>query len=106
MAPKILVTGGAGYIRSQALYTPVVLEQSEHWTSWGAKMWPPVVVDIADGARLPQTINEYGTQAIIHGGSRMSVRQSRCPPEILMTQQARLIESTRGKKSPSQRWHE
>ncbi len=26
MAPKILVTGGAGYIRSQALYTPVVLD--------------------------------------------------------------------------------
>jgi UDP-glucose-4-epimerase GalE len=83
MSSKILVTGGAGYIGSHtckalagAGYTPVVLDDLSAGHRWAVKWGPLVVADIADRARVKQTIKEYGVQAVIHFAAHAYVGES------------------------------
>jgi UDP-arabinose 4-epimerase len=83
MTSNILVTGGAGYIGSHtcralaaAGYTPVVLDNLSSGHRWAVKWGPLVVADIADHARVSQTIKEYGIQAVIHFAAHAYVGES------------------------------
>jgi UDP-arabinose 4-epimerase len=83
MTRKILVTGGAGYVGSHtckalasAGYTPVVLDDLSAGHRWAVKWGPLVVADIADRARLMQTIKQYGIQAVIHFAAYSYVGES------------------------------
>lgn len=83
MSPKILVTGGAGYIGSHtckalaaAGYTPIVLDNLSAGHRWAVKWGPLVVADIADRAQVSQTIKEYGVQAVIHFAAHAYVGES------------------------------
>ena len=87
MPTKILVTGGAGYIGSHtckalaaAGYTPVVLDNLSAGHRWAAKWGPLVVADIADRARVSQTIKEHGVQGVIHFAAHAYVEESILQP--------------------------
>jgi UDP-arabinose 4-epimerase len=83
MHAKILVTGGAGYIGSHtckalaaAGYIPVAFDNLSAGHRWAVKWGPLVVADIADCARVSQTIKEYGIQAVIHFAAHGYVGES------------------------------
>jgi UDP-arabinose 4-epimerase len=78
-----LVTGGAGYIGSHtckalaaAGYTPVVFDDLSAGHRWAVKWGPLVVADIADRARLMETIERYGVEAVIHLAAHAYVGES------------------------------
>jgi UDP-glucose-4-epimerase GalE len=88
MSCKILVTGGAGYIGSHtckalagAGYTPVVLDDLSAGHRWAVKWGPLVVADIAERARVAQTIKKYGVQAVIHFAAHAYVGESVQQPQ-------------------------
>jgi UDP-arabinose 4-epimerase len=87
MPLNILVTGGAGYIGSHtckalaaAGYAPVVLDNLSAGHRWAVKWGPLVVADIADCARVSQTIKEYGVRAVIHFAAHAYVGESILQP--------------------------
>jgi UDP-arabinose 4-epimerase len=87
MQPRILVTGGAGYIGShtckalkRAGYEPVTLDNlslgHRNFVQWG----PLVVADIADTETVKDVCKEYQIAAAIHFAAYASVAESVADP--------------------------
>src|SRR5262245_66568603 len=83
MNPKILVTGGAGYIGSHtckalaaAGYVPVVLDDLSTGHRWAAKWGPLVVSDIGDRAQVLTVLEEFEIRAVIHFAAYAYVGES------------------------------
>jgi UDP-arabinose 4-epimerase len=87
MEPRILVTGGAGYIGShtckalkRAGYEPVTLDNlclgHRDFVRWG----PLVVADIADASAVTEVCKDYGVAAAIHFAAYAAVAESTRDP--------------------------
>jgi len=83
MVSRILVTGGAGYIGSHtckalaaAGYAPVVLDNLSTGHRWAVKWGPLITADIADRARVSQTLKAFGIEAVVHFAAHAYVGES------------------------------
>ena len=72
-APRILVTGGAGYIGSHACkalaakgFEPVTVDNLSRGNRWAVKWGPLEKGDISDGRRLRQILDFYQPRAVMH----------------------------------------
>ena len=84
----VLVTGGAGYIGSHACkalaaagYLPVAYDNLVHGHEWAVKWGPFVRGDLADAARVRQTIKSHRITAIMHFAAYCYVGESMSVPE-------------------------
>jgi UDP-glucose-4-epimerase GalE len=71
--PRILVTGGAGYIGSHACkalaakgFEPVTVDNLSRGNRWAVKWGPFEEVDLADGAALRTILESYRPAAVMH----------------------------------------
>ncbi len=85
----ILVTGGAGYIGSQAAkalagagFTPVVYDSLVRGHRWAVQWGPFQEGDIGDKAKLLETIRRYKISAVIHFAAFAYVGESMQRPEL------------------------
>jgi UDP-glucose-4-epimerase GalE len=83
MVSRILVTGGAGYIGSHtckalaaAGYAPVVLDDLSSGHRSAVKWGPLIKADIADRARVSQTLKAFGIEAVVHFAAHAYVGES------------------------------
>src|SRR6187399_1157288 len=85
---KILITGGAGYVGSACLRHVVAMGHEAvaydnlvegHAGAVGGA--PLVVGDIADTAKLTQTLREFGADAVMHFAAATYVGESVTNPE-------------------------
>ena len=83
----VLVTGGAGYIGSHACkalaaagYLPVTYDNLVHGHAWAVKWGPLVEGDIADEARIRQTLQKYSIDSVIHFAAYAYVGESMKKP--------------------------
>src|SRR6266699_830212 len=84
----ILITGGAGYIRSQMVYEladrgeqPVVIDDFSSGFEWAIPSRVPVFVgDIGDQRRVAPLIAKYGISEIIHFAASVAVPESVAEP--------------------------
>src|SRR3954467_11911670 len=87
MQPKILVTGGAGYIGShtckalrRAGYEPITLDNlslgHRDFVRWG----PLVVADIADVSTVADVCRDYQVTAAVHFAAYAAVAESTIDP--------------------------
>jgi UDP-glucose-4-epimerase GalE len=81
--PRILVTGGAGYIGSHACkalaakkFEPVVIDNLSRGNRWAVKWGPLEEVDISDGARLRKIFDCYQPCAVMHFASFAYIGES------------------------------
>src|SRR3954451_14714618 len=85
--PKILVTGGAGYIRSHtckalksAGYEPVVYDNLSEGHRWAVKWGPLVLGDLSDPDRVRRTLDEFRISAVLDFAAHAYVGESVCNP--------------------------
>lgn len=85
--PKILVTGGAGYIGSHtckalayAGYTPVVYDNLSRGNRWAVKWGPLEVGDLTDGERLRDILRRHRPEGVIHFAAFAYVGESVSAP--------------------------
>ena len=83
----VLVTGGAGYVGSHACrmlaasgYRPVTLDNLSTGHRWAVKWGPLEVGDIADRARVTQSIETYRPVAVMHFAALSLVGESGSAP--------------------------
>lgn len=81
--PRVLVTGGAGYIGSHtakrlaaAGYEPVVLDNLSEGHRWAVRWGPFVQGDLADLDLLRRTIRDYAVEAVLHFAANAYVGES------------------------------
>jgi UDP-arabinose 4-epimerase len=87
MPANVLVTGGAGYIGSHtckalsaAGHRPVTYDSLVHGHRDAVRWGPIVEADLADGARLEQTLREHRICAVIHFAGFTYVGESMTAP--------------------------
>ncbi len=87
MARNILVTGGAGYIGSHTCkalarsgFVPITFDNLVYGHSWAVKWGPLIEGDLADRARLVETIREYEVEGVIHFAAYAYVGESMSDP--------------------------
>jgi UDP-arabinose 4-epimerase len=85
--PKVLLTGGAGYVGSHtakalagAGFMPIVFDNCSKGHRSAAKWGPLVVGDLADSSLLRDTIIKYDVRAIIHFAADAYVGESMTQP--------------------------
>jgi len=83
MVSVLLVKNGAGYIGSHtckalaaAGYAPVVLDDLSTGHRWAVKWGPLITADIADRARVSQTLKAFGIEAVVHFAAHAYVGES------------------------------
>jgi UDP-glucose-4-epimerase GalE len=86
---SILVTGGAGYIGShtakalaQAGYRPVVYDNFVYGNRWAVQWGPLVEGDVADRAKLVETIRQFDVAAVVHFAAYAYVGESMVKPGL------------------------
>jgi UDP-glucose-4-epimerase GalE len=82
-SPRILVTGGAGYIGSHTAkalaksgYEPIVLDNLSNGHEWAVRWGPFVHGDLADRYLLSETLRRYEISAVIHLAANAYVGES------------------------------
>jgi UDP-glucose-4-epimerase GalE len=85
--PRILVTGGAGYIGSHtckalaaAGWVPVAYDNLVHGHRWAVQWGPLVEGDLADATLLERTLREHRVGAVIHFAGYCYVGESMREP--------------------------
>jgi len=85
--PRVLVTGGAGYVGSHACkalaaagFLPVVYDNLRHGHRWAVKWGPLVEGDLADAAALGQALQSWQPVAVMHFAGLISVGESVADP--------------------------
>ncbi len=89
MGQSILVTGGAGYIGSHACkalaaagFTPVAYDNLVYGHRWAVRWGPFVEADLADAARLAETLKQYEIAAVMHFAAFAYVGESMTKPQL------------------------
>jgi UDP-arabinose 4-epimerase len=89
MSKTILVTGGAGYIGSHACkalaragYRPVAYDSLIYGHREAVRWGPLVEGDLADRARLAETVRRYEIDAVMHFAAYAYVGESVVKPEL------------------------
>ena len=87
MQPKILVTGGAGYIGShtckalsRAGYHPVVLDNLSTGHEWAVKWGPLEVGDLRDAGQVSEIIARHAPVAVMHFAGSIEAGESVADP--------------------------
>lgn len=85
--PRILVTGGAGYIGSHTCkvlaavgMAPVTLDNLEHGHRWAVQWGPLVEGDLADAGLLERVLREHAISAVVHFAGYCYVGESMHAP--------------------------
>ena len=85
----ILVTGGAGYVGSQACkalaaagFRPVVYDDLSTGHRWAVKWGPLEIGDLRDGARLIEVLSRHRPLAVLHFAAQPLVGRSVEEPEL------------------------
>jgi UDP-glucose-4-epimerase GalE len=85
----VLVTGGAGYIGSQACkalakrgHLPIALDNLVNGRREFVKWGPLVVADIADEPAVRSAVQQYGARSVIHFAAYAEVEQSMREPAL------------------------
>jgi UDP-arabinose 4-epimerase len=85
--PKVLLTGGAGYIASHTAkrlfdngFEPVTLDNLCSGHRWAVKWGPFIQGDIADHDLVCEIVRQYGIEAVLHFAAHASVAESMLEP--------------------------
>ncbi len=86
---NILVTGGAGYIGSHTCkalhdqgHTPVAYDNLTYGHPWAVKWGPFERGDVADTAKVLETLKKYGCEAVVHFAAFSYVGESVQKPDV------------------------
>lgn len=86
---KVLVTGGAGYVGSHACkalaaagHEPVAYDNLRAGHRWAVQWGPFEHGDILDAARVAETIERHGAQAVMHFAALAYVGESVAQPNL------------------------
>lgn len=89
MSDHILVTGGAGYIGShvckalaKAGFIPIVYDNLSTGHAYAVKWGPFVEGDLADSAKLKETIESFKPKAVLHFAAKALVVESVLDPAL------------------------
>src|ERR1039458_2867532 len=81
--PRVLVTGGAGYIGSHtckaladAGFEPITVDNLSTGHRWAVKWGPLLEIDLADEAAIASTLDLYRPAAVIHFAASAYVGES------------------------------
>jgi UDP-arabinose 4-epimerase len=81
--PRVLVTGGAGYIGSHtckaladAGFEPITVDNLSTGHRWAVKWGPLLEIDLADAAAIASTLDLYRPAAVIHFAASAYVGES------------------------------
>lgn len=85
--PRVLVTGGAGYIGSHACkalanagFEPITFDNLSTGNRWAVKWGPLVEADLADVAAIASTLDLYRPAAVVHFAASAYVGESVMDP--------------------------
>ena len=91
MAERVLVTGGAGYVGSQAAkalaaagYVPVVYDDLRRGNRWAVRYGPLVEAPLEDRAALEQAMREHRVTGVMHFAAYAYIGESLADPSLYL----------------------
>lgn len=91
MAERVLVTGGAGYVGSQAAkalaaagFVPVVYDDLRRGNRWAVRYGPLVEAPLEDRAALEEAMRTHAVSAVMHFAAYAYIGESLADPSLYM----------------------